>query len=124
MPDVWLVKNYSMARHHKGLLKAALGLPGVGFGVLNEKNFNVSSYVSLAQDLLLWTRHRLTTLAIAEYFLDVLGISRFDQQKQREGLASLSLIPIVGRPIMFPRFRLLFLLPDELETMPISSFML
>merc|ERR1711871_903227 len=72
--DLDSVSNNSLAFHRKDLLRAAQKLHGVRFGYLDASVFNVSSYVSLAQDLLLWTRHRLTTAAIARYVLQVLGV--------------------------------------------------
>merc|ERR1712232_1513025 len=76
MQDLDLVSKHSMAHHNKSLLKAALQLPGVSIasGRLDANSFNVSAYLTLATDALMWTHHRLTTAALAEYFLQVLGL--------------------------------------------------
>ncbi len=45
-----------------------------GLQQLNEGTFNATEYISLAEDLLMWTRHRLTTKAMAKYILDTVRI--------------------------------------------------
>ena len=57
------------------LLRRARNLPGVAFGHLNERLFNASKYIELASDLLTWTKHRLTTAAMARYVLQVIGLN-------------------------------------------------
>ncbi|CAJ1396013.1 unnamed protein product [Effrenium voratum] len=103
MPDVGETFNHSLAHHNKELLAKVLRLPGLGVGILDVENFDGEAYLQLAQDLLLWTRHRLTTAAMAEYFLSVLG---YNSSSEREHL------------------QFLFLVPEQQSHMPVSSFML
>lgn len=74
--DLQDVPVNTMPHHNRALLSRARELPGVAPGRLSQRDFNGSAYLSLAQDLLMWTRHRLTTSAMARYVLDVVGVPR------------------------------------------------
>lgn len=68
------VPNHTMAHHHRGLLQEALELPGVRPGFLLADEFDAAAWLRVASALLQWTTHRLTTDAMAKYFLSILGI--------------------------------------------------
>ena len=71
--DIEAVSPNSLTHHRKDLLRRALDLPGVHLGYIAE-GFNATAYLSVAQDLLLWTRHRLTTASMMKYVLRSTGI--------------------------------------------------
>mmetsp|Transcript_6894 Transcript_6894/g.16953 ORF Transcript_6894/g.16953 Transcript_6894/m.16953 type:complete len:705 (-) Transcript_6894:123-2237(-) len=65
-----------MGHMNRGLMMQALVLPGVlPLAYVDSTRFDARRYVSLAARTLQWTRHRMTTHAVAAYALKEMGIN-------------------------------------------------
>jgi len=66
----------AMGHMNRGLMMQALTLPGVlPVAFVDTTRFDARRYVSLATRLLQWTRHRMTTHAVAAYALRSMGVN-------------------------------------------------